>query len=158
MPPEKRLQVAEDEDDAASISSIEENRHGPHRGNSKNTEGALLLRQRRCSRSARASISQASDHIQLRASSRSMTLTCRPFIGFEELMRRIQYLTLFSASALTRTAKKLSWSMLTDGIGNIHGPVSLRHAAIKTVNYINNDVRRPTFDCNQFGSTYLELR
>jgi len=46
--------------------------------------------------------------------------------------------------------------VLTDGIGKIHGLISLRHAAIKTVNYINNDVRRPTFDRNQIGSLYLE--
>jgi hypothetical protein len=49
-------------------------------------------------------------------------------------------------------------SALTDGTGKIHGPVSLRHAAIKTANNIDNDVRRPTFDRNQNGSIYLKQR
>jgi len=49
-------------------------------------------------------------------------------------MRRIQYLTLFSTSAQTRTAKKpiVAMSILTDNIGKIHGPVSLQQAVIKT--------------------------
>jgi hypothetical protein len=56
--------------------------------------------------------------------------------------------------------KNVSWwmSALTDGTGKIHGPVSLRHAAIKTANNIDNDVRRPTFDRNQNGSIYLKQR
>jgi len=49
-------------------------------------------------------------------------------------------------------------SALTDGIGKIHGPVSLRPAAIKIASNIDNDVRRPTFDRNQNGSLYLERR
>jgi len=49
-------------------------------------------------------------------------------------------------------------SVLPDGIGTIHGPVSLRHAAIKIANNIDNHVRRPTFDRNQNGSLYLEQR
>jgi hypothetical protein len=56
--------------------------------------------------------------------------------------------------------KNVSWwmSALTDGIGKIHGPVSLRPAAIKIASNIDNDVRRPTFDRNQNGSLYLERR
>ena len=76
-------------------------------------------------------------------------------------MRRIQYLTLFSASALTRIAKTHpsgSVSVLTDGIGTIHWPVSLQHAAIRTAKNIDNSVRRNTFDRNQNGSLYLEQR
>ena len=40
-------------------------------------------------------------------------------------------------------------SALTDGIGTTHGPVSLRPAATKTANNIDNEVGRPRFDRNQ---------
>jgi hypothetical protein len=91
-----------------------------------------------------------------------MTFTCRSPVGFEELMSLIQYLTLRSSPHLgeREPRKNLSWSMsvLTDGIGKIHDPVPLRHAAIKIANNIANYVRRPTFDRNQNGRLYLEKR